>query len=113
MFDIHKAADAAFPLRFGNDMETDGGLARAFRTIDLDDASLGNAADAQSNVQAQAARGDRFHVELGRFAQLHDNAVAESLVEGGKRRVERFLAAVICHAVTPSGVVRGDIWTNT
>ena len=63
VFDIDKAADAAHALRLGDHVQADGRLAGAFRAVDLDDAPTRHTADAQRDVQAQAAGGDRFHIQ--------------------------------------------------
>ena len=63
VFHIHKAADAAFALGFGDHVQTDRGLARTLRPVDLQNAAFGHPTHAQSNVQTQAARGDGLHVE--------------------------------------------------
>ena len=92
MFDVDKAAHAAGPLGFGNDMQTERGLTGAFGAVDFDDTAFGHTAHAQGNVQAQAAGGDGFHVEPGGFSQLHHRTFAILLVEIGKGRVQRLLS---------------------
>ena len=90
VLDVHEAADAALALGFGDRVETEGRLARAFRAIDLHDPPLGVATDAQRHVQAQAAAGDRLHLQLGGLAQFHDDAFAVLLVQIGQRCLQRF-----------------------
>ena len=46
MFGIDKNAHTSHFLRFGNDMQRNGGFAGGFRPVYLDDAALGHAADA-------------------------------------------------------------------
>jgi hypothetical protein len=43
-------------------VQRERGLARAFRPVDLDDAALGQAADAERDVEAERAGGDRLDV---------------------------------------------------
>src|SRR5690606_35809763 len=84
-------ADAALALRFGNDVQRQRGLARRFGPEDLYDTALGQAADAESNIEPQRAGGDGFHLDGRVFTQPHDGALAEitlNLAErGGKRLV--------------------------
>ncbi len=44
MLGIDKCSHAAFFLRFGSDMQCQGGLAGGFRPVNLDDTSTGDAA---------------------------------------------------------------------
>ena len=55
---VDEAANAALLLRLGDDMQGQRGLARGFRTVDLDDAAARQAADAERDVEAERARGD-------------------------------------------------------
>jgi hypothetical protein len=73
---------AAALLHARDDLEHQRGLARALRAEDLDDAALGQAADAQGQVETEAARGvHRDGVELLRLVHLPDGALAELLLQ--------------------------------
>ena len=87
---VDEGADAALLLLLGDDVEGEGGLARAFRAVDLDDPALGQAADAERDVEADRAGRDRLDVERRRRAEPHDRALAEAaldLREGGFERL--------------------------
>jgi hypothetical protein len=98
---IHKAADAAQPLRLGDHMQAERRLAGTFRAVDLHHAPARKAADAQRNVQAQAAAGNGFDVELGGIAQLHHHTFAVLLVQVGQRRFERLALAAVQYRLAP------------
>jgi len=53
VFGINEGRGAAHLLRFGDDMQRQRGLARAFRTVNLDHAAFGQAAHAQRDVETQ------------------------------------------------------------
>ena len=80
MLSVHKGHLAPLFLGLGQDMQGQGSLTGGFRTVDLDDASLGNAANAQRHIQGQGARGDRLHIGLGVIAVAHDRALAVQLL---------------------------------
>jgi len=76
---IHERAHAAALLRLGNDLKCQRRLARAFRSVDLDDAPLGQAADAKRDVEAERARRNRLDLDrLVLLAKAHDGTFAES-----------------------------------
>ncbi|MCY1541391.1 hypothetical protein D9M68_770800 [compost metagenome] len=90
VFGVDERAGAADFLHFGDDLQRERGLARGFRTIDLDHAAAGQAADAQRDVQPERPRGN--HLDVVRdlvVAVAHDRALAELLFDlrkrGGKR----------------------------
>ena len=89
MLGVDKGAGAAAALRFGDDVQGQSGLARAFRAIDLDDPAARQAADAERDVEAERARRDDVDVgsRLAR-AELHDRAFAESPLDLAERRVQ-------------------------
>ena len=77
MLCVDKAGNSASLLDFCDHMQGNSGLTGGFGTIDLDDPSLGNTAQAQGNVQGQAAGGCRLYVHgISGIAQLHDRALA-------------------------------------
>ena len=82
---IDEGAGAGLALHLGDDLQRERGLARGFRAVDLDHAAARQAADAQGDVQAQRAGGDHLDVlELLAFAQPHDRALAELLLDLGQ-----------------------------
>jgi hypothetical protein len=87
-----KAASPPSFLGLGDDAETEGGLAGGFRAVDLDDAALGQAADAEREVHGERARRERLDLHLGVAAQAHDRALAELLGDGGERELDVLVA---------------------
>ena len=85
---VHKGHLAALFLRLRQNVQRQRGLAGGFRPVDLDDAPLGHAADAQRHVQRQRAGGDGLHVHLRAVAKAHDRALTEVLVDLGKGRLQ-------------------------
>ena len=55
---VDERRDAALPLGLGDDVQADGGLARALGAEDLDDATAGDAADAERDVEGERAGRD-------------------------------------------------------
>ena len=78
---IHKGHLTAQLLGLGQNVQGQGGLTGGLRSVDLDDAAAGHAADAQGQVQGQGAGGDGLHVGLGVFAVAHDGALAVHLLD--------------------------------
>jgi hypothetical protein len=76
-------------LHLGDDLERQCRLAGGLRAVDLDHAATRQAADAQRDVKAQRAGGHDLDV-LDRlaFAQAHDRALAELLVDLRQRRLQ-------------------------
>ena len=72
---------AAQLLGLGDAVERNGGLARGFRSVQLDDASAGDTADAECQVEGHGAGGYRLDIQLLVCAQLHDSALAELLFD--------------------------------
>ncbi len=60
MFRIDIGAGAAGLLGLGADLQGQGGLARAFRAVDFDDAPARQATDAQRDVQTERTRWNDF-----------------------------------------------------
>jgi hypothetical protein len=96
---VDEGASAAALLRFGDRVQGERGLARAFRTIDLDDAPPGQAANPHREVEPERSRGDDldgFAAALG--AHAHDRALAERPFDLGERGIERL---VLFHPIYP------------
>ena len=91
MLGIDEGAGAAALLGFRHHMERQGGLARAFRPVNLDHPAAGQAADPERDIEAQGARRDRFGLHHRAFAQLHDRALAEGPLDLTQRGVQRLL----------------------
>ncbi len=86
VFGVDEGAGAALLLGLGQDVERQGGLTRAFRSINFDDAAARQAADAKGDVQAQRAGGDHLGLDGFLLPHLHDGALAErplDLADGG------------------------------
>ena len=59
MFGVDIGGDAALLLDLGHDMQRQRGLAGGFRAVDLDHAAARQAADAERDVEAERAGGNR------------------------------------------------------
>src|SRR5437667_27013 len=76
---------------FGDDGERKRRLARGFGTVDLDHASAWETPDAEREIESQRARRDDLDVFRNlRFAEPHDRAFAELLLDLRERRRQRF-----------------------
>ena len=88
---IDEGAVAALLLGFGDDVQRERGLARAFRAVDLDDAALGQATDAERDIEAQRAGRDRLDLHMLALAELHDRSLAEGALDLEHRGIDGFL----------------------
>ena len=78
-------------LALSDNMQCHGGLTAAFRSIDLDDASLGHTADPQCDIQRQAAGGNCLHIQGGVLTKTHDRTLAELLFNLSQRSIQCLL----------------------
>src|SRR4029078_5759792 len=77
---------------FRHDMQRERGLARRFRPVNLDDAAARQPADAECDVQAERAGGDRLDLDrLLVLAEAHDRALAAIALDLRDRRFKRLL----------------------
>ena len=92
VFRVHEGAGAAGLLGLGDGMEGQRGLARAFRTVDFDDAATRQSADAECDIEAERAGRDNVRIRRGfARAELHDGALAERAFDLTEGRVECLL----------------------
>ncbi len=92
MLGVDEGARAAGLLHLGDHMQGQGGLAGALRPVDLDHPPLGQAADAEGQVQAQRAGGGGLDLDdLALLPKLHHRALAEGPVYLRERRLQRTL----------------------
>ena len=95
---VYERSRAARLLHFGDDMQRDGGLARGFGSVDLDYPALGDAADAEGDVQSETARGHGFHLLDMFLAEAHYRAFPELFFDLRKRKFKRIALVVpVCH----------------
>src|ERR1700740_1765839 len=90
MFGVDKCTHAALFLGLGNDMQSQGRLARGFGAIDLDDPAAREAANPERNIKAE--RACRYSFDLNGlliFAKAHDRAFAKSPFDLRQSGVER------------------------
>src|SRR5580698_9505625 len=74
--------DAAEFLGFGYDLQSERGFTAGFRAVDFDDAAAGETADAQREVERQAAgRNDADRHQHVAVAQAHDRTLAVVLFD--------------------------------
>ncbi len=91
MFGIDESRRTARLLRFGDDVQRQRGLARAFRPIDFDHPALGKAADAQRDIEPERTGRNRFDLHRFLRAQLHRRTLAKRTVDLSERGFERLL----------------------
>ena len=92
MLGVDETADAALLLGFGDNLQSQRRLARAFRPVDFDDTALRQTADAKCDVETERASGDRLDVDqLLVGAEAHDRPLAEILVDLRECLLERLL----------------------
>ncbi len=96
MLGVDEAGGAASLLHLGHHVQGQSGLARAFRTVDLDDAPARQAADAERHVEAQRTGGDGLDLDdLALLPEFHHRALAEGPVDLGERRFESALLIAV------------------
>ncbi len=100
MFRINKGADPAFFLFFGDAVQCQSRLARAFRAIDFHNTALRQTANSKGDIQPQRPGRGGLDILRGIVrAQLHDRALAELPFDLRKRAVERLLPVRVFLAV--------------
>jgi hypothetical protein len=95
---VDEGAHAPAPLRLGDHVQGQGGLARRLRAVDLDDATAREAADPERDVEPERAGGDHADVAERHLAVLgepHDRALAKLLLDGREREVDGGVALVL------------------
>ena len=97
MLGIDKGGGAPLLLAFGHGVQGERGLARAFRTINLDDAALGQAANAEGNIEAERPGRNRLDLNRLSAAQFHGRALAKGAVNLRQRGVECLFAVHIAY----------------
>ena len=87
---VDERRHAAELLRFRNDLQRQGGLAGRFRPEDFDDAAARHAADAEREIDADRAGGNRVDRLNGALlAEAHDRAFAELLFDLPDGQIDR------------------------
>jgi hypothetical protein len=90
---VDERRDPALALRLGDDVEADGGLARALGPEDLDDPAARDPADPQGDVERQRPGRDGLHLHVHRvLAELHDGAPAVLLLDLLERDLQDLVA---------------------
>ena len=101
---VDNGADAAAPLRIGDDMQAERRFAGALRPIDLGDAPARDAADAQRQIEHDRAGRDGFDFDMRPvLAELHDGAFAEAALDLRHRQLQRLLALAGACAIGQRG----------
>jgi hypothetical protein len=110
VFHIDESADAAQSLCLGNGVQADGGLAGAFRAIDLRDTPARDAANAGGNIDGQRTGRDGLHLQMLGITQAQDSTIPKAFGQFLKRRIERLAPPLVRHsdrsplrAVPPTG----------
>src|SRR4029453_15231416 len=102
---MEEGAGAATFLRLGHQVQGQGGLARRFGAVDLDDPAARHTADAERQIEAERPRGQRGNVvirEVAGLPELHDRALAELLLDLADGEIDGPLAIHVDSHVTPS-----------
>ena len=89
VFGVDERRRSAELLRFGDDMECKRCFTRRFRTINFDNAALGQPADAQSEVQTERAGRDNLDLLRLFLAKPHRAAFAKRTVDLRQSGVQR------------------------
>ena len=90
VFGVDEGADAAFLLGFGDDVQRQRGLARRFRSVNLDHATARQTADTERDIEPQRAGRDGLDLQrLLVFAEAHDRAFAEAPLDLRQRSIQR------------------------
>ena len=98
MLGVDEGGGPAKLLRFGDDVERERGLARAFGAVDLDHAAARQAADAKRDVEPEAAGRDDVDLGLLAAAELHRRALAERAIDL-RERCFQCLLTIRAHAI--------------
>jgi hypothetical protein len=89
---VDERGDAPLGLGLGDHVQADGGLARTFRAVDLDDAAARDPAYAERDVHRERARrDDPDAVHTGMLAEAHDRALAVGLLDLLEREVQHLV----------------------
>ena len=89
VFGVNERREAAGLLRVGDDVQHQRGFAGGFRAENFHDAPARNAADAEREVNRQAAGRDDLDFHLRpRVAEAHDRAVAVGFGDGRDRGIQ-------------------------
>src|SRR6185437_13474045 len=110
---VDERGDTAAPLRVGDGVQGERGLAGALRAVDLDDPAAREAADAERGVQGDRAGRDHLDGRAGLVAEPHDGAPAELTLDLRERGLQRLLPVAAtaapgarliagCHCELPS-----------
>ncbi|CAB4957711.1 unannotated protein [freshwater metagenome] len=102
MFGVDIGADAAVALSLGDDMHGECGFTRRLGTVDLDDATAGQTADAEGEIEGEGTGRDGVDLHAALLAHFHDRALAELLLDLTECHVE---CLVTFHRISPSWVV--------
>ena len=87
MLSIHKGYLAAHLLCLCQNVQSQGGLTGGFRSIDLNNTSLGNTADTQGGIQRHRTGGNSIHIHLNILAQTHHGTLAVLLLDLGQSTI--------------------------
>src|SRR3569623_2013701 len=96
---------AAILLRFGDDVHSERGLARAFWPVHFDHAATRQPADPERDVEHEAPGRDRLDLHRFLRAQLHRRALAERAIDLRQRGLARLgalagsLVGAQCHRI--------------
>lgn len=81
-------------LGVGDGVQGDRGLTGGLRTVDFDDATARQAADAEGDVESEGTRGDHLDGGTVIIPQAHDGALTELLVDLRQGDFERLVSII-------------------
>ena len=70
-------------------------LTTGFRTIDLNNSSLGYAADAERSIECQRTGRNRIDLKIRPVAKAHDRTLAEVFLDLPDGRIKRLFLVII------------------
>ena len=91
-------------LGVGDGVQGDRGLTGGLRTVDFDDATARQAADAEGDVESEGTRGDHLDGGTVIIPQAHDGALTELLVDLRQGDFERLFRSLV--TVFAAGALR-------
>ncbi|MNE12055.1 hypothetical protein D3C80_1048350 [compost metagenome] len=92
---VDEGTGGAQLLRFGDHRQGQGGFTGGLGAVDLDDPAFRQATDAQGDVQAQRAGGDRRHGLALLVAHAHDRTLAELTLDLTQGRSQGALLVLV------------------
>ena len=92
MLGVDKGDNTTKRLRLGEDLQCKRRFTARFRTVNLNNATTRNTANAERRIERQSARGNSGNLKVfGVASKLHDGALAKLLLDLFSRELEHFI----------------------